>query len=112
MMFLRVLHVAWHVQKDKSYAVHVGDMEVLSLAYVIGTNARQVLCGVSCDACRMCLTSEALLPNVFIYFNGISNTEQSLTQPEKLVETVGTAGTLMESKSKSKLLCQSVCLGV
>jgi hypothetical protein len=38
-----------------------------------------------------------LLPaNVFIYFKECSDTEQSLTYPsEKLVETVGTAVTLM-----------------
>jgi hypothetical protein len=40
-----------------------------SLAYVSGSIARQVLCGVSCDACKTCLTSEVLLSaNVFIYF--------------------------------------------
>jgi hypothetical protein len=50
-----------------------------------------VLRGVSCDA------SEVLLPNVFIHFKEFSDTEQSLTKPEKLVETVGTDGTLMES---------------
>jgi hypothetical protein len=37
-----------------------------------------------------------LSANVFIYFKECSDTEQSLTYPEKLVETVGTAVTLME----------------
>jgi L-ascorbate metabolism protein UlaG (beta-lactamase superfamily) len=59
------LHVAWHVQKDKGAAVHAGDTKVLSLAYVIGSIARQVLLGVSCDAYRMCLTPEAQCFNIF-----------------------------------------------
>jgi hypothetical protein len=38
-----------------------------------------------------------LLPAiVFIYFKEYSDTEQSLTYPEKLMDTVGTAVTLME----------------
>jgi hypothetical protein len=39
-----------------------------------------------------------LRTNVFIYFKDYNDTEQSLTYPpEKLVETVGAAVTLMES---------------
>jgi hypothetical protein len=74
-------------------------MEFFSEAYVSGSIARQVLCGVSCDACKTCLTSEVLLQtSVFIYFNKYSDTDQSLTYPsEKLVETVGAAVNLMES---------------
>jgi hypothetical protein len=92
-------HVVQQVQKDICSAVYAGNMEVFSVAYVSGTISRQVLRGVSCDACRTCLTSEVLLPaNVFIHFKEHSDTEQSLTYPsEKLVETVGTAVTLMES---------------
>jgi hypothetical protein len=46
-----------------------------------------------------CLTSKVLLStNVFNYFKEYSDTKQSLTCPsEKLVETVGTTVTLMES---------------
>jgi hypothetical protein len=44
-----------------------------------GSTARQVLCGVSCGAYRMCLTSKVLLSIVFIYFSELSDTEQSLT---------------------------------
>ncbi|XP_033606755.1 uncharacterized protein LOC111862951 isoform X2 [Cryptotermes secundus] len=82
-----------------SPAVPDGDMEVLSVAHISGSVVRQVLRVVSCDACKTCLTSEVLLSaNVFIYFKECSDTEQSLTYPsEKLVETVGTAVTLMES---------------
>jgi hypothetical protein len=66
---------------------------------VSGFIAKQVLHGVSCDACKTCLTSEVLLQtSVFIYFNEYSDTEQSLTYPsEKLVETVGAVVTLIES---------------
>ncbi|PNF15720.1 hypothetical protein B7P43_G12478 [Cryptotermes secundus] len=92
-------HVTQQVHMDMSPAVPAGEMEVFSVAYVSGSIARQVLHGVSCDACKTCLTSEVLLSaNVFIYFKECSDTEQSLTYPsEKLVETVGTAVTLMES---------------
>jgi hypothetical protein len=63
-----------------------------------GSIARQVLCGVSCDACKTCLTSAVLLTtNAFIHFKEYSDTEQSLTYPEKLVETAGTAVTLTKS---------------
>jgi hypothetical protein len=43
-------HVVQQVQKDIGAAVHAGDIEVFSVAYVSGSIARQVLCGVSCDA--------------------------------------------------------------
>jgi hypothetical protein len=57
-----------------------------------------VLRGVSCDACKACLTSKVLLSaNVFIYFKEYSDTEQSLAYPsEKIVKTVGTAITLIQ----------------
>jgi hypothetical protein len=51
---------------------------VFSVAYVSGSIARQVLRGVSCDACKTCLISQVLLStNVFIYFKEYSDTEQS-----------------------------------
>ncbi|PNF32279.1 hypothetical protein B7P43_G16945 [Cryptotermes secundus] len=92
-------HVAQQVQMDMSPAVPAGDMEVFSVVYVSGSIARQVLRSISCEACKTCLTSEVLLSaSVFIYFKECSDTEQSLTYPsEKLVETVGTAVTLMVS---------------
>jgi hypothetical protein len=40
-------HVAQQVQKDIGTAVHACDMEVFSVVCVIGSIARQVLCGVS-----------------------------------------------------------------
>jgi hypothetical protein len=74
-------------------------MEVFSVDFVSGSVARQVLRGVSCDACKTCVTSEVLLSaSVFIYFEEHSATEQCLTcLSEKLVDTFGTAVTLMES---------------
>jgi hypothetical protein len=82
-----------------SAAVHAGDMEVFSVAYVSGSIARQVLRGVCCDACKTCLTSAVLLrTSVFIYFKVYSDTKQFLTYPsEKLADTVGAAVTIMES---------------
>jgi hypothetical protein len=80
-------------------------MEVFSVAYVSGFIARQVLHGDSCDACKICLTSEVLpRTSVFIYFKEYSGTEQSLTYPsEKLVQTVGAAVTLMELPLRTAL---------
>jgi hypothetical protein len=87
-------HVAEQVQEDIGTAVDAGDMEVLSVAYVSGFIARQLLRGVDCDACKACLTSQVLMStNVFIYFKEYSDTKQSLTYPEKLVETIGTSVT-------------------
>jgi hypothetical protein len=84
-------------------------MKVFSVADVSGSIARQVLCGVSCDACKTCMTSKVLLPaSVFIYFKEYSDTEQSLTCPEKLVGTVGTAVTLVESVMAEVALLNSV----
>jgi hypothetical protein len=72
-------HDDQQVQKDIAATVHTGDVEVFSVAYVIDSIARQVLRGVSCDAYWICLTSEVQLPNVFTYFNEVSDTEKSLT---------------------------------
>jgi metal-dependent HD superfamily phosphatase/phosphodiesterase len=63
------VHLAQQVLNDIGTAVHAGDMEVFSVPDVSCSIVRQVLCGVSCDACKTCLISEVLLPyNVFIYF--------------------------------------------
>jgi hypothetical protein len=48
-------HVAQQVQKDIGATVHAGDIEVFSVVYVSGSIVRQVLCGVSCDACKTAL---------------------------------------------------------
>jgi hypothetical protein len=41
-------------------------MELFPIAYVSGSIARYVLCAVSCDAYRICLTSEVLLPIIYM----------------------------------------------
>jgi hypothetical protein len=57
-----------------------------------------VLRDVNCDACRTNLMSRVLLyTSVFIYFKQYNDTEQSLAYPEKFLETIGTAVTLMQS---------------
>jgi hypothetical protein len=96
---LESFHVTQQIQKDTGAAVHAGDMEVFSVAYASISVARQILHGVSRDACKTCLTSEVLLRTIaFIYFKEYSDTEQSLTYfSENLVETVFAAVTLMES---------------
>jgi hypothetical protein len=92
-------HVSEAVQQEVAAAVHAGDMAVFSVAYVSSFIATQLLCGVNCDACKACLTSQVMLStNVFIYFKEYSDTEQSLTYPsEKLVDTVSTSVTLLEN---------------
>ena len=79
-------------------AIHVGDVKMLSVAYVSGFIARRLLRSGSCDACRACLISESAEPtNVYICFKEHISTAKSLTYPtEKLVETVGTAVTILE----------------
>jgi len=71
---------------------------MLSIACISGFIARHLLRNDSCDACKACLISEApLLTDVFISFKECSSTVQSLTYPtEKLIETVGTAVTVLE----------------
>jgi hypothetical protein len=92
-------HVVENVRQKVTPDVRAGEMEVLSAAYVSGFIARQLLHGVECDACNKSLTSQVMLStNVFIYFKEYSDAEQSLTYPsEKLVETVGTSVTLLET---------------
>jgi hypothetical protein len=53
---------------------------------------------VKCDACKTCLTSQVISTSVFTCFKEWSDAEQALTYlSEKLVETVVTSVTLMES---------------
>jgi hypothetical protein len=61
-------HVAEQVQENVNAAVCAGDMEVFSVAYVSGFNARQLLRGVDCDARKTCVISQVISTNVFIYF--------------------------------------------
>ena len=71
---------------------------MLSIACISGFIARHLLRNDSCDACKACLISEAPSPtDVFISLKECSSIVQSLTYPtEKLVETVGTAVTVLE----------------
>jgi hypothetical protein len=93
------LHVAEQIQQAVGAAVRAGDMKMLSVAYVSGFIAKHLLRVVSCEACKACLTSQAMLStNAFVYFKEYSDTKQSLTYPsEKLVETLGTCITLLEN---------------
>ena len=75
------------------------DMKLLSVACVSGFIARRVLRGINCDDCTTCLTSPKLLAtNAFIYFKEYEEDKQFLAYPsEKLVETVGSSISLLES---------------
>ena len=82
--------------------VHVamwnGDMKMFSVAYVNGFIARSLLCNGSCDACKACLIYETpSTTDVYLHFKECSSTVHSFTYPnEKLVETVGTAVTILK----------------
>jgi len=78
--------------------VNAVDIGLFSVAYVSGFIARHVLRAVRCDDCKACLTSPVMMStNVFIYFKGYKDNEQSLTHPsERLVETVGASVTVLE----------------
>jgi len=79
-------------------AMCAGDVKMFSVAYVNGFIARHLLCNGSCDVCKACLISEIpSTTNVYIGFKECSSTVHSVTYPtEKLVETVGTAVTILE----------------
>ena len=59
---------------------------------------RDVLRAVMCYDCKMCLTSPVMSSNnVFIYFKGYKDDEQSLTYPyERPVETVSASVTVLD----------------
>jgi hypothetical protein len=85
-------------QQGVCEAVRVGDMEVLSIAYVSGFVARRLLRNSNCDACKACLISETPSPSdVFISFKEYKDKVHSLTYPsKKLVESVSIAVTVLE----------------
>jgi len=94
---LYIVHVN-EAQEGVRTATCAGDVKMFSVAYVSGFIARHLLCNGSCDACKACLISETPpTTNVYIGFKEFSSTVHSLTYPtEKLVETVGTAVSILE----------------
>jgi len=74
------------------------NMKLLSVAYVIGFIARQVLRGIKCDDCKTCLTSPVLLaPTAFMYFKEYEEDKQFLPYfSKKLGETLNAAISLLE----------------
>jgi len=75
-----------------------GDVKMFSVVYVSGFTARYLLHNGSCDACKACLIYETpSTTNVYLGFKVCSSTVHSLTYPtETLVETVGTAVTILK----------------
>jgi hypothetical protein len=69
------------------------------VAYVSGFIAKHLL---NCDICKKCLISDVPSSlDIYTGFKGHSSTVQSHTYPtEKLVETDGTAVTVLENMSK------------
>jgi hypothetical protein len=71
-------------------------MKMFSVAYVSGYIAKRMLNNSNCDICKKCLISEVPSPlDIYSGFKEHSSTFQSLT--EKLVETVGTAVSVLEN---------------
>jgi len=68
---------------------------MLPVAYVSGFIARHVLCKGSCDACKACLISEAPSPTGLHKLQGVQQYSTVSYLSEKLVETVGTAVTVL-----------------
>ena len=77
-------------------AIHAGNVKMLPVAYVSGFIARHVLCKGSCDACKACLISEAPSPTGLHKLQGVQQYSTVSYLSEKLVETVGTAVTVLE----------------
>jgi len=72
---------------------------MFSVAYISGFIAKRLLNNSNCDICKKCLISEVPSPlDVYTGFQEHSSRVQSLTYPtEKLVQTVGTAVTVLEN---------------
>ena len=94
-----IFHIGKETQQGVSAAVRAYDVKMFSVAYVSGFIAKRLLNNSSCDTCIKCLISEVPLPlDIYTGFKEHSSTVQSLTYPtEKLVETVGTAVTVLEN---------------
>ena len=60
------IQVVEQVQQEK---VLNCNMKLLSLSYVTGFIARRVLHGITCDDCKTCLTSPALLETMLSYIS-------------------------------------------
>ena len=102
------------VQKGECKAVRFCDMAALSVAYISGFVARRLLHNSSCDACKACLISETPSPSdVFIAFKECRDEVHSLTcLPEKLVESVGSAVTVLEGMISEVAHLQTVELRI
>jgi hypothetical protein len=93
-----------------STAVHACDMKMFSVAYVSGFIAKNLLNNSYCDICKKCLISEVRSAfDISTGFKEHSGTVQFLTYPtEKLVETVGTAVTVLENVMSRVIHLESV----
>ena len=82
-----------------SAAVGACDTKMFSVAYAGCFIAKCLLNNSNCDICKKCLISD--VPSTLDIYTGFkehSSTVQSLTYPtEKLVETVGTAMTVLHN---------------
>jgi len=94
-----IVHIGKEAQREVSAAVRACDMKMFSVAYVSGFIAKRLLNNSDCDICKKCLISEVPSPlDIYTGFKEHNSTVQSLTYPtEKLVETVGTAVTVLEN---------------
>jgi hypothetical protein len=71
---------SFHVAEQVGTAIHVGEMEMFSVAYVSGFIAKQLLHHVDCAACKASVTSQVMTSNsVLIYFKEYSGTKQPVT---------------------------------
>jgi len=94
-----IVHIGKEPQVGVSATVCECDVKMFSVAYVSGFIAKRLLNNINCDICKKCLISEVPSPlDIYTGFKEHGSTVQSLTYPtENLVETVGTAVTVLEN---------------
>ena len=109
-IFPDIVHIGKEAQRAVSAAVHAYDVKMFSVAYVSGFIAKCLLNNRNCDMCKKCLISEVPSPlDIYTALKEHGSTVQSLTYPnEKLVETVGTAATVLENVMSMVALLESV----
>ena len=94
-----IVHIGKEAQRGVSASVCAYDVKMFSLAYVIGFIAKRLLNNIDCDICKKCLISEVPSSlDIYTGFKEHNSAVRSLTYPtDKLVETVGTAVTVLEN---------------
>ena len=94
-----IVHIGKEAHRGVSVAVCACDIKMFSVAYVSGFIAKCLLNKSNCDICKKNWYLKYHKPlHIYMGFEEHSSIVQSLTYPtEKLVETAGTAVTVLEN---------------